>query len=159
MTMPPRPSLRSLIDTAHTLADASGKAILPYFRKQLDIENKAADGKPLDPVTQADRAAERIIRRHLANAHPDHGIVGEEYGVADGQSDFTWVIDPIDGTKAFITGTPLWGTLIGLKHGPDAVFGMMNAAKAQKPTRIMSAARAVRAQAETARVRKRKVAA
>ena len=126
MTQPALPALRSLIETAHTLADASGKAILPYFRKQLDVENKALDGKPLDPVTQADRAAERAIRRHLAKAHPDHGIVGEEYGVAAGQSDFTWVIDPIDGTKAFITGAPLWGTLIGLKHGSDAVIGLMN---------------------------------
>lgn len=126
MTDSPRLNLKPMLETAHHLADAAGKTILPYFRKPLEIENKAATGKPLDPVTAADRAAERVIRRHLAKAHPDHGILGEEYGAADGTSPWTWVIDPIDGTKAFITGTPLWGTLIGLKHGDRAALGMMD---------------------------------
>lgn len=122
----PRLNLRPLLETAHSLADASAKVILPYFRKPIDIENKAAAGKPLDPVTAADKAAERAIRKYLAKAHPDHGILGEEYGAQAGDSPWQWVIDPIDGTKAFITGTPLWGTLIGLKHGERAVLGMMD---------------------------------
>ncbi len=122
----PRLNLKPLLATAHTLADAAGKAIMPYFRKPIAIENKAAAGKPLDPVTAADKASERAIRKLLAKAHPDHGILGEEYGVQAGTSPWTWVIDPIDGTKAFITGTPLWGTLIGLKHADRAVLGMMD---------------------------------
>lgn len=126
MTTAVRLPMRTLLETAHALADLSGKVVLPYFRRSIDIDNKAADGKPLDPVTEADRAAERTIRRHLAKNHPEHGIVGEEFGQTAGTSDYTWVIDPIDGTKAFITGTPLWGTLIGLKQGSAAVLGMMN---------------------------------
>lgn len=126
MTESSRLNLKPLLETAHALADVSGKTILPYFRKPIDIENKAAAGKPLDPVTAADKAAERGIRKHLARAHPDHGVLGEEYGSQAGTSPWQWVIDPIDGTKAFITGTPLWGTLIGLKHGERAVLGMMD---------------------------------
>lgn len=126
MTEPTRLNLKPMLETAHALADASGKAIMPYFRKPIDIENKAAAGRPLDPVTAADKASERAIRKYLAKAHPEHGILGEEYGFAESESPWTWVIDPIDGTKAFITGTPLWGTLIGLKHEDRAVLGMMN---------------------------------
>ncbi len=120
-----KPSLRPMLATAHAMAELSANAILPHFRKAVAIENKAGNGG-FDPVTTADKAAERVIRKHLATAHPNHGIIGEEYGIADGASPFTWVIDPIDGTKAFITGTPLWGTLIGLLHGPTAVVGMMD---------------------------------
>lgn len=117
--------LKPFLETAHTLADFSAKAILPHFRRRLEIENKAGAGS-FDPVTNADKAAERVIRRHLAEAHADHGILGEEYGSLAGTAPFTWVIDPIDGTKAFITGAPLWGTLIGLAHHGAAVLGMMD---------------------------------
>jgi myo-inositol-1(or 4)-monophosphatase len=121
-----RPSLKSFLETAHVLADASGKAILPHFRKAVTIENKAPSGKPFDPVTTADKAAERAIRKGLAARHPDHGIFGEEYGREHSASPYTWVIDPIDGTKAFITGTPLWGTLIGLQRDDRAILGLMD---------------------------------
>lgn len=114
-----------LLESAHTLADASGKAILRYFRKPLVVDNKAAGGA-YDPVTEADKAAERVIRRHLKALHPEHAILGEEMGHTPGNSRYTWVIDPIDGTRAFVTGMPLWGTLIGLTYDGHAEFGMMD---------------------------------
>jgi myo-inositol-1(or 4)-monophosphatase len=121
-----RLSLRPFLETAHALADASGAAIMPHFRRSLTVENKARSGKPFDPVTTADKAAERAIRKALAARHPEHGIFGEEYGRQQGDSTYTWVIDPIDGTKAFITGTPLWGTLIGLQLEHRAILGLMD---------------------------------
>lgn len=123
-TPPPR-DLKALAETAHELADLSAKAILPQFRRSIAVENKAGAGG-FDPVTAADKAAERVIRKHLKATHPEHGVLGEEYGAAVGSSPYTWVIDPIDGTKAFITGTPLWGTLIGLSYADRAVLGVMN---------------------------------
>jgi myo-inositol-1(or 4)-monophosphatase len=116
---------KDLLATAHRLADAAGAAILPHFRRRLVVDNKAASGG-FDPVTAADRAAERAIDRLLRKAHPDHGMVGEEYGVRDGSTPYRWVIDPIDGTKAFILGLPVWGTLIGLIDGETPRLGMMN---------------------------------
>ena len=119
------PALADLIETAHTLADLSAKAILPYFRKPLSVDDKGGAGA-FDPVTAADKAAERAISRALSRMHPDHGIVGEEYGTRDGAGRFRWIVDPIDGTKAFIMGSPLWGTLVGLIDGEAAVLGLMN---------------------------------
>lgn len=105
------------------VADASADAVLPYFRRPLDIENKDDGG--FDPVTEADKAVERAIRS-LINAHfPGHGILGEEYGLENADSPYRWVIDPIDGTRAFISGLPVWGTLVGLLHDGDAIAGMM----------------------------------
>jgi len=118
-------STARLIETAHILADASGKAILKHFRKPIDVDNKAGDGA-FDPVTEADRAGERAIRRQLAVLHPDHGIYGEEMGETAGTAPYTWVIDPVDGTRAFITGMPLWGTLIGVTLSGKAIVGMMD---------------------------------
>ena len=115
---------RTLLETAHALADLSGQVILPYFRRPMAIDNKAAQG--FDPVTAADRGAERAIREVLAKRHPDHAILGEEFGAQTSQSPYTWVIDPIDGTKAFITGMPLWGTLIGVTHDGRATLGLMD---------------------------------
>jgi histidinol phosphatase-like enzyme (inositol monophosphatase family) len=117
---------RDLIDTAQTLADLADKTVLRHFRRPIPVDDKARPGGAFDPVTVADRGAERIIRRHLARAHPDHGILGEEFGLRAGSSGLTWVIDPIDGTKAFITGTPMWGTLIGLLDRERAVLGLMS---------------------------------
>lgn len=122
---PGRIASARLIQSAHTLADASGKVILKHFRKPIPVDNKATAGH-FDPVTEADRAAERVIRRHLKTLHPDHAILGEEMGHSPGTSPYTWVIDPIDGTRAFITGMPLWGTLIGLNYDGRAEFGMMD---------------------------------
>jgi myo-inositol-1(or 4)-monophosphatase len=98
---------------------------LPYFRKSLSVTNKAA-GAGFDPVTPADRAAERAIRKAVRTRFPQHGIAGEEYPPVAGAGRYRWLIDPIDGTRAFITGSPLWGTLIGLLDGTEPVLGLMN---------------------------------
>ena len=113
------------LDFAHVLADISGAAILPYFRKPLVVKNKAGLSG-FDPVTDADRAAERAIREALLQRFPDHGIVGEEFGAIAAKGRYRWLIDPIDGTRAFITGSPLWGTLIGLMDGARPALGVMN---------------------------------
>ncbi len=115
---------RALLESAHAFADLSGKAILPHFRSQMTVDNKAAAG--FDPVTAADRGAEDAIRTALSMRHPDHSILGEEFGARRTASPYTWVIDPIDGTKAFITGMPLWGTLIGLTYEGRATLGLMD---------------------------------
>jgi len=114
-----------LVETAHDLADLSGKALLKYFRKPIDVDNKAK-GRAFDPVTGADRSAERAIRKRLAALHPEDGILGEEMGALAGSSPYTWVIDPLDGTRAFITGMPLWGTLIGVTNEGRAEIGLMD---------------------------------
>ena len=103
----------------HTLADASGAAIMPYFRTRLDVDNKLSDGK-FDPVTEGDRAGERAIRELIDQHHPDHGILGEEYGLKEGASAISWVIAPIDGTRAFMSGLPTLGTLIGAMQDSKA---------------------------------------
>lgn len=105
------------------LADAAGAAILPHFRAATPVESKGSAG--FDPVTIADRAAEGAMRKMIAEAFPDHGIVGEEYGPERENADHVWVLDPIDGTRSFITGLPVWGVLIGLLHQGKPVLGMM----------------------------------
>jgi myo-inositol-1(or 4)-monophosphatase len=114
-----------LLESAHDLADAAGKAILQHFRKPIAVDNKAA-GEGFDPVTEADRGGERAIRERLSVLHPDHGILGEELGVTAADSPYTWVIDPVDCTRAFITGMPLWGTLIGVTYEGRAEVGLMD---------------------------------
>jgi myo-inositol-1(or 4)-monophosphatase len=112
---------------AHRLADASAAAILPHFRVRLDVEDKGGKkGEAYDPVTVADRNAETAIRALIAAAYPDHGVIGEEFGHTTGASPFTWVLDPIDGTRAFITGGPQWGTLIALNDGARPVLGVLD---------------------------------
>jgi histidinol phosphatase-like enzyme (inositol monophosphatase family) len=110
----------------HDLADASGRAILPFFRAQFGLDDKARGGAPFDPVTEADRAAEVVMRRMIRDAFPGHGILGEEFGSERLDAECVWVLDPIDGTRAFIAGLPTWGTLIGLKKGETAVRGLMH---------------------------------
>lgn len=117
---------RDLIGTAHALADAARGAVLPHFRPAggLAAENKDRDG--FDPVTVADRAAEQVMRDLLAERRPDDGILGEEFGRREGTSGLTWVLDPIDGTRGFMSGTPTWGVLIavGGPEGPE--FGLID---------------------------------
>jgi myo-inositol-1(or 4)-monophosphatase len=115
----------ALLDCAHSLADVSAKAIRPYFRTALPVDNKGGTGE-FDPVTAADRAAERAILKYLAANYPDHGVVGEEYGAVRPEARYRWVIDPIDGTRAFIMGLPTWGTLIGLLDADAPILGVMN---------------------------------
>lgn len=105
------------------VAKASGEAALPHFRQAPDVVNKVDGG--FDPVTLADKAAERSIRSLVKFHYPAHGIKGEEYGAEAGDGIHCWVIDPIDGTRAFISGLPVWGTLVGLTENGDAVAGMM----------------------------------
>lgn len=106
------------------LADVAAAASLPLFRNGLAVENKLSEG--FDPVTEADKATERVIRDMIAQHYPDDGILGEEYGATNEDAARCWVIDPIDGTRAYITGIPIWGTLVGLLDGGRAVAGMMS---------------------------------
>jgi histidinol phosphatase-like enzyme (inositol monophosphatase family) len=100
----------------------SAAAILPLFRTENGLEDKGGPGL-FDPVTAADRGAEAAIRRLIAERHPEHGIIGEEYGEEHADADFVWVVDPIDGTRAFIAGLPVWTTLIGLRFEGEPVLG------------------------------------
>ena len=122
--MPSTPNFASLLATAHALADRAGAVILPHFRSGLAIDHKG--GALFDPVTAADIAAETAIREAIADTHPAHGIVGEEFGASRPEADYCWIIDPIDGTRAFIVGQPLWGTLIGLLRNGTPLLGLMN---------------------------------
>lgn len=110
---------RTLLDAA----DVAAAITLPRFRSGLHVDNKWAQG--FDPVTEADQQAEVAIRELIGARFPDHGIVGEEWDDKPAQSAFTWIVDPIDGTRAFITGVPVWGTLIGLIVDGEAVAGLM----------------------------------
>ncbi|MFC7053436.1 histidinol-phosphatase [Hansschlegelia quercus] len=107
------------------LATASGDAILPFFRTSLGVEDKSR-GELFDPVTAADRAGEQVMRRLIRETFPGHGIIGEEFGDEDRDAEFVWVLDPIDGTRSFILGMPIWGTLIGLLRGGKPCFGLMH---------------------------------
>ena len=114
-----------LEDCMHRMADAAAAAILPYFRSEsLAADNKDADG--FDPVTEADRAAERAMRDVLADMRPDDAIRGEEYGQTPGGSVLTWVLDPIDGTRAFLCGAPTWGCLIAVNAGGPPLMGLID---------------------------------
>jgi myo-inositol-1(or 4)-monophosphatase len=111
------------LDFAQCTAQAAGKAILPHFRVALDVADKGGV-KGYDPVTIADHAAEAVIRAEIARAYPGHGIRGEEHGWQKGTSNYTWVIDPIDGTRSFIVGQMHWATLIALHDGDRIVVGV-----------------------------------
>lgn len=114
-----------LWDVAHALAEAARPIALQYFRKSdQGLENKLDQG--FDPVTIADKSIEREMRRILAERRPDDGIMGEEYDDVTGSTGLTWVLDPIDGTRAFISGTPTWGVLIGLDAGQGPVLGVVD---------------------------------
>ena len=107
------------------LAAASGAAILPFFRTAMKAVDKSHSGE-FDPVTEADRAAELVIRQLIGEAFPEHGIVGEEFPTVRPDAEYVWVVDPIDGTKSFVSGLPVWGTLIGLLHRGKACHGTMH---------------------------------
>lgn len=113
---------------AHALADAARTATLRHFRTPVTADNKGpagADGGSFDPVTIADRESEAAMRDILTRERPDDGILGEEYGETTGTSGLTWVLDPIDGTRAFISGTPTWGVLIAVADASGPIFGMI----------------------------------
>src|SRR4029079_16127985 len=100
--------------------------ILPFFRTALTVEAKHRDDGAFDPVTAADRAAAAAMRTLIRRSFPEHGIVGEEYGAEQADAEYVWYLDPIDGTKTFISGMRLWGTLIALTRFGEPVFGMMH---------------------------------
>ncbi|CAO4177074.1 histidinol-phosphatase [Methylorubrum populi] len=120
----------SVVDLARfmeDLATQSGAAILPFFRAHFGLDDKShGTGRAFDPVTEADRAAEAVMRRMIKDQLPSHGILGEEFGSERADAECVWVLDPIDGTRAFISGLPTWGTLIGLTHNRVAVRGLMH---------------------------------
>lgn len=122
----PRGADETLYAFLHALADAAGEAVIPHFRAGGAVEHKGAPSDPLDPVTAADRASEAAMRRLIEATYPDDGILGEEFDARPSASGRIWVLDPIDGTRAFITGLPVWGTLIGLLEGGRARLGMMS---------------------------------
>ena len=113
-----------LRDCAHVMADAARAIILPLFRSGLVSDNKDATG--FDPVTEADRAAEQAMRAVLADLRPMDGILGEEFGVQRGTSGLQWVLDPIDGTRGFISGTPTWGVLISVRDASGPLYGLID---------------------------------
>jgi len=106
-----------LIELNRSAADV----ILPLFRGEHGLDNKFTIG--FDPVTEADKGAERAMRALISERYPDHGVIGEEYGEDRPDAEFVWVLDPVDGTRAFIAGLPLWCTLIGLRHRGVPILG------------------------------------
>ncbi len=111
------------LEFALRTAQAAGAVILPHFRAALDVADKGG-ARGYDPVTVADHAAETVISAAIASTYADHGIRGEEHGWQKGASSYTWVIDPIDGTRSFILGQMHWATLIALHDGERIVAGV-----------------------------------
>jgi histidinol phosphatase-like enzyme (inositol monophosphatase family) len=116
-------SYAALLEFTHELADAAAKVTLPLFRHLQGVDNKLEVG--FDPVTKADRDGELAIRALIEKNFPQHAILGEEFGTKAGD-DHQWVLDPIDGTRAFISGIPSWGTLIALNVGGHPKLGLMD---------------------------------
>jgi myo-inositol-1(or 4)-monophosphatase len=142
---------RAFLDFAHTLADLSARAILPHFRRPLAVENKGGRAG-FDPVTAADRAAEQAMRKAIARAYADHGILGEEFEAVPGAGRYRWILDPIDGTRAFLAGRPEWGTLIALADQGVPVLGLMN--QPFTGERVWSDGRQTRARLPNGKVRR-----
>jgi inositol-phosphate phosphatase / L-galactose 1-phosphate phosphatase / histidinol-phosphatase len=118
----PAIDLDDFLALALSLADAAGDEIRPYFRKSLIVDDKP----DLSPVTAADRAAEQVMRSLIEQRFPDHGILGEEFGRVREDAEFVWTLDPIDGTKSFISGVPLFGTLISLACAKRPILGIID---------------------------------
>src|SRR6185436_19919828 len=115
--------IHELEDFALELAHTAGGIAQAHFRRPVTVENKSATA--FDPVASADRAIERVLRTAIDARYPDHGIVAEEEGERAADSEYTWFIDPIDGTRSFMTGSPLWGTLVGLTRAGVPLFGLL----------------------------------
>ena len=114
--------MQEFVDFSKQLASASGAVIKRYFRSGIAVENKA----DASPVTIADKQAEEVMREMIMKAYPEHGIIGEEFGVHNKDAAYQWVLDPIDGTKSFISGTFLFGTLIGLMKDGQPIVGAIH---------------------------------
>ncbi len=122
MTKPDDNTWADLTRFAESLAAAAGAQSLPQFRTRPDMTNKLDQG--FDPVTEADKAGERAMRAMIEETFPDHGIIGEEYGKKEARSGFTWILDPIDGTRSFVTGMLSWTTLVGLTYEGEPAVGV-----------------------------------
>lgn len=124
-TAPSPDEFLELLACAHSLADLAAPLTLQYFRTPMSIDNKASESD-FDPVTAADRAAEEVMRQEISRRFASHGVIGEEFADTGIEARFRWVIDPIDGTRAFIMGWPMWGMLIGLMHDDMPYLGLMD---------------------------------
>jgi inositol-phosphate phosphatase/L-galactose 1-phosphate phosphatase/histidinol-phosphatase len=118
----PPDEIDQCLGLALRLADAAGEAVRPYFRQPHTVDDKA----DLTPVTAADRAAEQAMRSLIESGFPEHGIIGEEFGRTRDSAEFVWTLDPIDGTKSFISGVPLFGTLIALTRAKRPILGIID---------------------------------
>jgi len=119
----PPPALQAELERFLLELDAAAAAVtLPLFRTGLDVINKAGQNA-FDPVTAADHGAEAAIRQLIAQRFPSHGVIGEEYGEDRPDAEFVWILDPVDGTRAFVSGIPLWAHLIGLRYQGQPVMG------------------------------------
>ncbi|KGD99081.1 histidinol phosphate phosphatase [Achromobacter sp. RTa] len=116
------PQLAAYSAFAQALADQVRPLSRKWFRHALSIDTKADDS----PVTQADREVEAALREAISREYPDHGIFGEEFGASHAEAELVWSLDPIDGTRAFISGNPLWGTLLALLHRGKPVLGLID---------------------------------
>jgi myo-inositol-1(or 4)-monophosphatase len=120
--VPGRPALRELLDFAVVAAHEAGRSTLAHFQTALDVETKA----DATPVTVADRRAEELLRRRIERRFPDHAILGEEYGLTGpAGASCRWILDPVDGTKSFIHGVPLYATLVGVEVDGEAAVGVL----------------------------------
>ena len=117
--------LPAFLSLMHHMADLSAPVILPHFRSKVSVDEKLGKGV-FDPVTEADRQAEQVIRQIIEQNLPDHAIIGEEFEDVTGTSEYCWIVDPIDGTRAFVMGSTSWGTLVGLTFQGKPLLGMMN---------------------------------
>lgn len=125
MTLETAAKGHSVLHVALAVASSAAPVALEYFRaKSLDVENKSEDG--FDPVTHADRAVEKAMRETLMRLRPNDAILGEEFQKSEGASDITWILDPIDGTRAFICGAPSWGTLIATQREDKIQAGVIS---------------------------------
>ena len=116
--------VKQYVEFAVPLGTLAGREILRYFRADYSVDATSGGGR-FDPVTVADREAEAAIRREITRVYPSHGILGEEHGIEAGESPYTWVIDPIDGTRAFVLGQLHWCTLIALNDGSVPIVGVL----------------------------------
>jgi histidinol phosphatase-like enzyme (inositol monophosphatase family) len=122
----PSPALLAELETfIQALDAAAGEVTLPLFRSGLSMANKASVDAAFDPVTAADHGAEAAIRKLISQRFPEHGVIGEEYGEDRPDAEFVWVLDPVDGTRAFVAGLPLWAHLIGLRFQGEPLLGVI----------------------------------
>lgn len=118
----PTPTVDELLDLALAAAQDAGEVVLGYFQRDLAVEQKSDE----TPVTVADREGERRLRARIEERFPEHGILGEEFGIVRAEAPYRWVLDPIDGTQSFIRGVPLWGVMVGLEQQGEPLVGVLH---------------------------------